>query len=116
MSEHQTCRETNAREKMPKRGRRSKANASDTLAPRSSTGWESGGGLYTGWSNSRPKRTLSWKLGVDAKFETGRLLVPSFSGTFSGTETTCERALEIVKIANQPTIDPKDKDWVGCHP
>ena len=116
MSEHQTCRETNAREKMRMRGRRSKASAHGTLAPRSSTGWESVQALFKGGTYSRPKRTLTWILGVDAKFETGRLLVPSFSGTFSGTETTCERALGIVKVANQPAIDPKDEDWVGCHP
>ena len=78
MSEHQTCRETNAREKMRMRGRCSKANAQDTLAPRSSTGWESGEALFKGGTHNRPKRTLTWKLGVDAKFETGRLLMPSF--------------------------------------
>ena len=48
-----------------------------------------GGTLQGRRSNSRPKRTFSWKLGVDATFETGRLSVPSFSGIFSGTETTC---------------------------
>ena len=25
---------------------------------------------------------------------------------------SCERALRIVKSSNQPTIDPKDEDWV----
>ena len=55
--------------------------------------------LFKGGTSIRPKRTLTWKLGVDAKFETGRLLVPSFSSTFSWAETMCERALRILKPA-----------------
>ena len=50
------------------------------------------GSLFKGGGSSRPKRTLTWKLGVDAKFDTDRLWVPSFSRTFSGAETTCGRA------------------------
>ena len=83
------------------RGRRSKANAQGTLAPRSSTGWGSGKALYKGGTSIRPKRTLTWKLGVDAKFEKGGIEVPSFSRTFSGAETTFGRALGIIKITNQ---------------
>ena len=100
MPEHQTCRETNAREKMRMRERRSKANAQGTLAPRLSTGRESGEALFKGGTQNRPKRTLTWKLGVDAKFEKGGLWVPSFSSTFSGAETTCGRALGIIKITS----------------
>ena len=87
MPEHQTFGETNAREKMRMRGRRSKANAQDTLAPRSSTGWESVQALFKGGTQSRPKRTLTRKLGVDAKFETGGSQVLSFSSTFPGAKT-----------------------------
>ena len=93
MSEHQTCRETNAREKM----RRSKANVHDTLAPRSSSGWESVQALFKGGTHSRPKRTLTWELGVGAKFETGRLRVPSFSSTFSGAKAMVGGGLGIMK-------------------
>ena len=46
----------------------------------------------------------------------GGIEVPSFSSTFSGAETACEQALRIVKITNQPTIDPKDEGWVVSHP
>ena len=98
MSEHQTCRETNAREKMRMRGRRSKANAHGTLAPRSPSGWDSVQALFKGWTHSRHKRTLTWKLGVYAKFETGRLRVPSFSRTFSGAKTMLGGQLIIIKI------------------
>ena len=45
------------------------------------------GALFKGGGNSRPKRTLTRKLGVDAKFGTGGFEVPSFSSTFSGAKT-----------------------------
>jgi len=115
MPEHKTCRETNAREKMRMGGRRSKANAQDTPAPRSSTSWGSGKDLFKGGTQSRPKRTLTWKLGVDAKFDTDRLWVPSFSRTFSGAETTCGRALGIIKSPG-PTIDPHIYRGLGWLP
>ena len=50
------------------------ATAVPTLAPRLSTGWESGEALFKGGTQNRPKRTLTWKLGVDAKFEKGRII------------------------------------------
>ena len=56
--------------------------------------------LFKGGTSIRPKRTLTWNLGVYAKFETGGIEVPSFSSTFSGAETTCERA---PRIMNQAT-------------
>ena len=87
MSEHQTYRETNAREKMRMRGRRSKPNAQETLAPRPPTGWGSGEALFKGGTSIRPKQTMTLKLGVDPKFETGGFEVPSFSSTFSGAKT-----------------------------
>jgi len=84
MSEHQTCRETIAREGMRMRGRRSKAHAQDTYKSRSSTGWESGGALFKERAQNWPMRTLTWKLAVDAKFKSGGFQVPSFSSTFPG--------------------------------
>ena len=38
--------------------------------------------------------------------------MPSFSGIFSGTETSCELGAQNFKISNRPAIDPKDEDWV----
>ena len=115
MSEHQTCRETNAREKMRMRGRRSKANAHGTFTPRSSTGWESGKALFKGGTLIRPKRTLTWKLGVDAKSETGGFEVPSFSSTFSGAKTIVGGRLGIINITNQ-IIDPNIYRGLGFQP
>ena len=40
-----------------------------------------------GGNQNRPKRTLTWKLGVDAEFETGGFEVPLFSSTFTGAKT-----------------------------
>ena len=92
MSEHQTCRETNAREKTRMGGLRSKASAQDTFAPQSSdrlgARGRSGEALFKGRTQNRPKRTLTWKLGVDAKFVSGGFQVQSFSGTFSGAKAT----------------------------
>ena len=94
MSEHQTCRETNARggnadERASFKGKRPghiSTAAVNRLGVR--------GALFKGGGNSRLQKTLTRNLGVDAKFETGRLLVPSFSCTFPGAETTCGRRSE----------------------
>ena len=75
---------------MRMRGRRSKANAHDKLNP-----FEA---LFKGGTNDRPKRTLTWKLGVDAKLETGRLWVPSFSSTFFAAKAMMGGRLGIIKI------------------
>ena len=72
---------------MRMRGRRSKANAQDTKAPRPSTGWGSWKALFKEGAQVAPKLTFSWQLGVEATFETGVTWVPSFSSIFSGTET-----------------------------
>ena len=69
---------------MRMRGRRSKANAQDTKAPRPSTGWGSWKALFKEGTQVAPQRTFKWKLGVEARFETGVTWVPSFSGNFSG--------------------------------
>ena len=98
------------------RGRRSKANAQGTLAPRSSTGWGSGEALFKGGTSNRPKRTMTWKLGVDAKFETGGFQVPSFSRTFSGAKTMLGGKLGIVKIHQRNYIQIFTEDWFSATP
>ena len=71
---------------MRMRGRRSKANAQDTTATQPSTGWGSWKSLFKEGTSERPQRTFEWKLGVEARFETGLTGVPSFSSSFSGAE------------------------------
>ena len=66
---------------MRMRGRRSKANAQDTEA---STGWGFWKTLFKEGTSETPQRTFEWKLGVEARFETGVTGVPSFSSSFSG--------------------------------
>ena len=81
-----SCRETNARGEMRMRVRHSKANAQDTKAPRPSTGWGFWETLFKEGTSETPQRTFKWKLGVEARFETGVTGVPSFSSSFSGNE------------------------------
>ena len=69
-------REINAREEMRVRGRRLKAGAQDTYESRLSTGWESGGALFKEGITNRPRRNLTWILGINAKFESGGFEVP----------------------------------------
>jgi hypothetical protein len=45
---------------------------------------------------------MTWKLGVDANFETGGIEVPSFSGTVPGAKTWWAGGLRNYKIAQFP--------------
>ena len=71
---------------MRMRGRRSKANAQDTTATQPSTSWGSWKALFKEGAQVAPQRTFEWKLGVEARFETGLSGVPSFSSSSSGNE------------------------------
>ena len=94
------------------RGRRSKANAQDTTATQPSTGWGSWKALFKEGTKVAPKRTLKWKLGVEARFETGVTGVPSFSSSFSGAETYGgRRAFRNYKIIQIP-VHGGNWDWV----
>ena len=53
---------------------------------RSSTGWGFWKTLFKEGTSETPQRTFKWKLGVEARFETGVTGVPSFSSSFSGNE------------------------------
>ena len=77
---------------MRMRGRRSKANAQDTIATQPSTGWGSWKTLFKEGTQVAPKLPFSLQLGVEARFETGVTWVPSFSSSFSGNERRCGRA------------------------
>ena len=59
--------------------------------------------LFKEGTSERPQRTLNWKLGVEARFETGLSGVPSFSSSFSGNETMVGGELfGITKLQGDP--------------
>ena len=68
---------------MRMRGRRSKANAQDTEAQPAGGSWKT---PFKEGTSETPKRTFDWKLGEEARFETGLSWVPSFSSSFFGNE------------------------------
>ena len=72
--------------------------------------------LFKEGTSERPQRTLNWKLGVEARFETGLTGVPSFSSSFSGAETMVGG--EIFGIINYPDSKYAAETGIGCrcHP
>ena len=72
--------------------------------------------LFKEGTSERPQRTLNWKLGVEARFETGLTGVPSFSSSFSGAETMVGG--ELFGIINYPDSKYAAETGIGCrcHP
>ena len=72
--------------------------------------------LFKEGTQVAPQRTLNWKLGVEARFETGLTWVPSFSSSFSGAETMVGR--RVFGIINYPDSKYAAETRIGCtcHP
>ena len=69
--------------------------------------------LFKEGTSERPQRTLIWKLGVEARFETGLTGVPSFSSSFSGNETMVGGELfGITKLSNSKYAA---ETGIGCR-
>ena len=110
---HQTCKETNAREKTWVSGRRSKANAQDKYEPQPFTGRDPGEALFKEGTRNWPERTSPQELDTDAKSESGAFRVPSFSSTFYGLEVETEQGDWTKKIKRATAAFGNGK-WGVC--